>query len=187
MTGLFIKLVYKICFSWPLWIAIQFTQYIEWFDAITLGLVTWFFSYAFKWGNNIGIPLAIAIGGIFLLLFHLSKIGFYISTAVFSVMWAFIIPSWIFGLSTDKISFWIVFAIALAGCAYLHDYAKWRKWAKEQNAAEAAQAKAMKAEDYESPANRREIERLQRERRELEAKLDELNRMKQQQSQKSHI
>ncbi len=176
MMGLFVKLAYKICFSWPLWLAIQFTQYIEWFDAVVLGLVTWFFAYAFKLDNRIGLPIGIAVGGAFLLLFHFSRIGFYISTAVFSLMWAYIIPSWLFGLSNDKIAFWVVFVLALAGCARLHLFAIRRSTVDKMLAAEAAQAKAMKADDYESPAHRREIERLQRERRELEAKLEALRR-----------
>lgn len=62
MVGLCVKLLYRIFFSWPLWIIITFTQYIEWFDAVALGLTTCFFSYAFKWGNAIGITLGIAVG-----------------------------------------------------------------------------------------------------------------------------
>lgn len=176
MMGLFVKLAYKICFSWPLWLAIQFTQYIEWFDAVVLGLVTWFFAYAFKLTHSIGIPMAIAVGVAFLFLFHFSKTGFYISTAIFSLMWAYIIPSWLFGLASDKIAFWIVFLLTLAGCAYLHSFAKDRATVDKALAEEVAQAKALKSESYESPASRREIERLQRERRELEAKLEALRR-----------
>lgn len=168
MLGMMFNLAYKLLISWPWWLIIQFRQYIEWFDAAMLGFFTW----GVLWHEGImdtkpAIAVAVAAGAAFLALFHFSKIGFYISTVVFSLMWAYIFAVYPASLAPgNKVVYWMAFALIFAGCAWLHYYAKWRKWAQQQLAAEEA-AKQAALRRYEAEAETANQERMQKLRLEI--------------------
>lgn len=144
MMGLYWKFAYKVLIIWPWWLISKFIRYIEMFDAAMLGFLTWLMIWHYKvMGTGAAIVVAIAVGAVLLALFHFSKIGFYISTVVFSLMWAYLIADYPASLVPgNKIVYWIAFTVIFAMCAFLHDFAKDRKRVKEEIAAEEATKQA---------------------------------------------
>lgn len=126
-----------IIFLKALWL--YFTEYIEWADAIALGFLAYLFAYHWQLPDELSIGIGIAIGLVFLLLFHFSKIGWWISTGVFSLMWAYFAGELARSLfHANDIVYWGVIAGFFGYFAWLHHYAKWRNWAEEENRKEEA-------------------------------------------------
>ena len=82
MVG-FISFIFNISVILIKRLWLYFTQYIEWADAIALGFLTYLFSYHWQLPDKLAIGIGVAVGIVFLLMFHFSKIGWWISTGVF--------------------------------------------------------------------------------------------------------
>ena len=163
MMGLYFKFAYKVLIILPWWLIEKFIQYIEWFDAVMLGFLIW----GTLWHEKLmdtgpAIAVAVAAGTVFLVLFHFSKIGFYISTVVFSLIWAYLFAVYPASLVPgNKIVYWIVFALIFAGCARLHLYAIRRSAVEKALASEEA-AKQAALRRYEAEAEAANQERMQK-------------------------
>lgn len=126
-----------IIFLKALWL--YFTQYIELADAIALGFLAYLFAYHWQLSDKLSIGIGVAVGVVFLLLFHSSKIGWWISTSVFSLMWAYFAGELARSLfHVNDIVHWAIIAVFSCYCIWLHYFAKWRSWADEQIEAEKA-------------------------------------------------
>ena len=149
-----------IIFLKALWL--YFTQYIEWADAIALGFLAYLFAYYWQLPDKVSIGIGIAIGIAFLLLFHFSKIGWWISTGVFSLMWAYFAGELAKSLfHVNDIVYWVVIVAFFSYFVWLHDFAKDRSKVDEYLAQEAA---ARRPKDYvhiETEAEREESRKLQ--------------------------
>lgn len=120
-----------IIFLKALWL--YFTEYIEWADAIALGFLAYLFAYHGQLPDKLSIGIGIAVGVVFLLLFHFSKIGWWISTGVFSLMWAYFAGELARSLfHVNNIVYWGVIAAFFCYFAWLHSYAKQRSLAHEE-------------------------------------------------------
>ena len=133
-----------VIFLKALWL--YFTEYIEWADAIALGFLAYLFAYHWQLPDKVSIGIGVAIGVAFLLLFHFSKIGWWISTGVFSLMWAYFAGELARSLfHVNDIVYWVVIAAFFGYFAWLHHYAKWRSWADEEIRKDEAAARRPKA------------------------------------------
>ena len=167
-----------ICFLKLLWL--YFTEYIEWADAIALGFLAYLFGYHWQLPDKLSIGIGIAVGTVFLLLFHFSKIGWWISTGVFSLMWAYFAGELARSLfRANDIVFWGVITVFFCYFAWLHSYAKQRSLAHEEFRKEEAAARRPKAHDYiETPPD-------EESRRKLKETFARLNAYNEQQAKKN--
>ncbi len=126
-----------IIFLKALWL--YFTQYIEWADAIALGFLAYLFAYHWQLPDKLSIGIGITVGIVFLLLFHFSKIGWWISTGVFSLMWAYFAGELARSLfHVNDIVYWGAIAAFFCYFVWLHDFAKDRSKVDEYLAREEA-------------------------------------------------
>ncbi len=164
MMSLYWKFAYKVLIILPWWLIEKFIQYIEWFDAAMLGFLTYLVIWHYEiLGTGAAIAVAVSVGAVFLVLFHFSKIGFYISTVVFSLIWAYLIADYPASLVPgNKFVYWIAFTIIFVMCAFLHDFAKDRKRVNEEIAAEEAakQAALRRYEMEEEAAQQAQIHKM---------------------------
>lgn len=166
MVGTFIGL-YRLflCFIRLLWLL--FTEYIEWFDAAALGFIAYLVAYHYKLPDNACIAAGVVVAILFLLVFK-TRIGWWVSTGVFSFMWAYFAGELVASLfHINDIIRWVIVAGAFCYFAWLHDYAKDRKWARKQLAIEEAQARRPKEEYQSDPETQRRIK----------ATVDKINRL----------
>ncbi|MDF3005291.1 MAG: hypothetical protein K0S22_1763 [Oscillospiraceae bacterium] len=159
-----------LCFLRLLWL--MFTEYIEWFDAAVLGFIAYLATYHNKLPDNACIAAGVVIAILFLLVFK-TRIGWWISTGVFSLMWAYLTGELAVELfRANDIIRWVIVAGSFCYFAWLHDYVKVRKLVHEQYHKEQAEAKARKnlnrEEEHQSD--------LAVQRR-IQAQFDEINRL----------
>ncbi len=175
ILGLFAKFTLYLFVIWPLMLINAFTQYIEYFDAILVGiffggLTQMYELMSWQWGIAVGVVAAV----IFLALFHLSKIAMWILTVLCSLLWA----NWLVGIVTsifpdNKIAYWIGYALIFVWCIWQHRYAKVRP-AIERDLAAEEKAAQLRAAGYESPE---ETERHKKDWAALNQRLRELERI----------
>lgn len=154
-----------LCFLRLLWL--MFIGYIEWFDAAILGFSAYLVAYHYDLAGNACIAMGAAVAILFLLVFK-TRVGWWISTGMFSLMWAYLAGELAVGLfCANNIVRWVVISGVFGYCIWLHYYAKWRKWSHEQIAAEKAQAQRPKEEYQSDPETQQRIK----------ATVDKINRL----------
>lgn len=137
----FFVFIFKMIILFLAWLWLKFIGYIEWFDAAALVFISYLIMWHNNFSDNIAIGVGVVVGVAFLLVFK-TRIGWWISTGVFSLMWAYLAGELSKGLfHVNTIVYWIIIAVAFGYCVWLHYYAKWRKWSEEQVAAEEAAAR----------------------------------------------
>ena len=154
-----------LCFLKLLWL--MFIGYIEWFDAAVLGFIAYLATYHYKLPGNACIAAGVVVAILFLLVFK-TRIGWWVSTGVFSFMWAYLAGELAVDLfHANEIIRWIVIAIALYNFAWLHYFARHRKQTRDEIAAEEAQARRPKEEYHSDPETQQRIK----------ATVDKINRL----------
>lgn len=156
MVGIFVCL-FKLVFLFFIWLWLRFLECIEWFDAAALGFVTYLVAYHYKLPNNACIAVGIVLAILFLLAFK-TRIGWWISTGVFSLMWTYLAGELATSLfHTNDIVRWVIIVGFFCYCVFLHSYAKDRKRVNEIISSEEAQALRPKEEYQSDPETQRRI------------------------------
>ncbi|WMJ83155.1 hypothetical protein RBH76_10515 [Oscillospiraceae bacterium MB24-C1] len=154
-----------LCFLKLLWL--MFIGYIEWFDAAVLGFSAYLAAYHYKLPDNACIAVGIVLAILFLLAFK-TRIGWWISTGVFSLMWAYLAGELATSLfHTNDIVRWVIIVGFFCYCVFLHSYAKDRNRVNEIISSEEAQARRPKEEYQSDPETQQRIK----------ATVDKINRL----------